>query len=84
MQPELIACIAEHPPDVDGHVAERVTRRPPSPLPVFRDRLTVVHGELPAVVRLVGFEPTRPLGHGLLRTASLPFLHSRRHREFSA
>jgi Peptidase family M28 len=24
----------------------------------------------------VGFEPTRPCGHGLLRAASLPFLHS--------
>ncbi|MDX6636659.1 MAG: hypothetical protein QOJ01_170, partial [Solirubrobacterales bacterium] len=28
-------------------------------------------------MRLVGFEPTRPFGHGHLKTASLPFLHSR-------
>jgi hypothetical protein len=24
----------------------------------------------------VGFEPTRPFGHGILSAASLPFLHS--------
>ncbi len=24
----------------------------------------------------VGFEPTRPKGHGILSAASLPFLHS--------